>query len=351
MKRSVQIATVLFCGTSWAALGQTPTFSLWVTEVNGVPCPSCPTQELPPGEAVAGDIIRVDAFVEGWDDNPGSGFCTGNLAPFPIPCTVGAINACVGRHCSDSGSACNANASCNSNLCVPSQCVSAPQLGLYQFSIDASTYHSGSNGALLPSRIACSASDCSDLGSGDCSCTHGFATGNDCTCLSFASCLPDGYCAAPASAYIDLTRVDWVFHSYQTIAAVSTIPGANWEWASLLTAPLGLVDAGARRYMGTHLLTPTLDAGGAFEIAFVSNINSTFALDDRATGIEPVELQSVIIHIACTPENCDDGDPCTVDTCGADGVSCSHDPVVCPAGSVCAGGRCVRQVKSINTTR
>jgi len=85
------------------ASAQTPTFSVWVTEVNDTPCASCPTQNLPSSQVNPGDKIRIEFYVEGWDDTPINGVCSGQPPVGGASCRVGTTGACSGRHCSDTG--------------------------------------------------------------------------------------------------------------------------------------------------------------------------------------------------------------------------------------------------------
>lgn len=61
---------------------------------------------------------------------------------------------------------------------------------------------------------------------------------------------------------------------------------------------------------------------------------------DSAEGATPPELR-VVYHVVCGDDaECDDGDPCTTDTCNVG--TCSNEPVVCGVGEVCneATGGC-----------
>lgn len=292
------LATLL----STAAWGQTPTLSLWVTEVNGVRCASCPTQNLPADEVNAGDTLRVEAFVEGWDDNPDRGTCSGNPSQgFGQPCTIGSVGACAGKHCGNNGMPCMTNLNCPGSTCIPSTCLISPQIGAFQFAVDFGTFAGGSTGTLTPARIPCIASECVMLTDVDCPCCPCARLQPACTCASSvlppgASCQVDGFCGPEGSAFIETARADFVLAGRTSILAVNTST-PSYDWGGLIING-GVIDAGLRQYLGTLLLKASPDASGTFTIRFLDDPARTFINDTFVRPISPRTLQPLFINVS-----------------------------------------------------
>ncbi len=322
--------------------GQTPTFSLWITEVNGTACPSCPTQNLPASEVRQGDVIRLDAFVEGWDDDPAVGRCSGT--GYNQDCLVGS-STCTGRHCSDSGTLCTANAHCLSGQCIPSTCIPWPQVSVAQWTIDAASYRSGTQGELFPARIPCDAADCANLLDGLCPCAHFHQFASDCTCARAGSCEADGICGLQASAFVEPARTDFIFLGRQVLGPLVYTRESNYEWIMILASVQnpGVVDENERKYLGTLLLTPSGSAAGVFTVRVVEDENFTFLNGIGSVLIGPASFEPAVIHLepCCPGLDCDDGNACTVDTLLCDSCSCEYSPMSCPQGQDCVDGTCI----------
>lgn len=329
----------LCCGPVAA---QTPTFSLWVTEVNGTACPSCPTQDLPASEVRQGDVIRLDAFVEGWDDDPAVGRCSGT--GYNQVCLVGS-STCTGRHCSDSGSLCTSDTNCISRQCIPSTCIPWPQVSGGQWTIDAASYRSGSQGELAPARIPCDAADCANLLDGLCPCAHFHQFASECTCATPNSCQADGFCGRGASAFVEPTRTDFLFFGRQVLGPLVVTVGPDYEWAMILAGAHepGAIDDNERKYFGTLLLTPSGDAAGTFTVRMVEEQVRTLLVDANAVEIGPANFEPAVIHLepCCPGLDCDDGNGCTVDTLQCDTCTCEYSPLPCPQGQDCVDGTCI----------
>lgn len=322
--------------------GQTPTFSLWITEVNGTACPSCPTQNLPASEVRQGDVIRLDAFVEGWDDDPALGRCSGK--GYNQVCLVGS-STCTGRHCSDSGTLCSSDANCISGQCIPSTCIPWPQVSGGQWRIDAASYQSGTQGELFPARIPCDAADCANLLDGLCPCAHFHQFASECTCANAGSCEADGYCARSASAFLEPRRPDFLLYNRQAIIAVAALPSLYYEWGFLVFQALGgeVIDDGSRKYIGTLLLTPAGNAAGDFTVRMAENENVTYLNGIGGALIGTASFEPTVIHLepCCPGLDCDDGNACTIDTLQCDTCTCEYSPMPCPQGQDCVDGTCI----------
>lgn len=145
-------------------------FSLMVTEVNGVPCPSCPTANLPETEVRPGDAITIEAFLSGW--NPDA---HGN-----------------------------------------------PMVGAFQWTINSSGYQSGDGGFLAAAGPSCGVhADC-----------HGGFSASECSCAE-SQCL-GGQCDAHSIAFLDFTRSDYLFAQYEHLPVVRVLEPFAWGGAILV---------------------------------------------------------------------------------------------------------------------
>ncbi len=329
------------------ASAQTPHFSLWVTEVNDVPCPSCPTQNLPATEVSPGDQIRVEAFLESWDDVLDRGVCSGSPPQFGQVCTnIGSTTGCAGSHCSDSGTLCTQNANCISNMCVPSTCIHSPRVGSVQWTLDSASLVSGTSGSLSIARIPCDPLDCEVLTDGTCPCAQFYQFSSQCTCAVAGSCELDGFCFDQGSAFVEKVNPNYIFFGLQTIEGITTTTD-DYEFALVLfQASQGVIDPGPglRRYIGTLLLDVSPNAAGTFELRMVDHPERTFANDARAVVIEPRTLAPALIHLPnpCPGVDCNDNNPCTTDSIDLSDCTCDNVPVTCPPGQTCnpANGLC-----------
>lgn len=326
-----------------------PSGSVCAPSVDPFACPSlqcCTAIPNPPlGLVQPGDVIRVEAFVEGWDPTPDAGQClTGSL---PGQCSVAAQDCnptddCTEGfcHCVDTFRACTNRFQCPSSVeCVDDACLVAPQIGTCQWSIDASTYASNQGSTLEVAAVDCSIN-------GDEDCRHGFTATNQCTCFASECDVDTGLCDVEASAFIDSNRFDYLFKSKPSISATS-FATEDYKYASAITSGInGAVDDGTIKYLGTLLLQVPEGACGTFVLDMLRSPQDTFVSDSlTATRLPGPVFETLTVPLgsgsACDPPDCDDGDLCTVDTCVC-GV-CENTDVVCGAGEVCnpSTGECV----------
>ncbi len=116
-----------------------------VTEINGMPCPSCPTADVPKEEVLPGDQITIEAYISNW-----GGVSKDNRLEF------------------------------------------------YVWTIDTVALSGNGSGLSLASFV------CSD----DLDCRHGFDNSSQCTCAS-SQCSSSGMCDINASAFVDIERPDY----------------------------------------------------------------------------------------------------------------------------------------------
>lgn len=321
-----------------AAPPRTPHFSLWVTEVNGRPCPSCPTQNLPETEVARGDRLRVDAYLESWDDVPERGVCSGAAPTFGQPCTVGIDTTCVGYHCANSGLPCVSNAECGAALCVESRCVPWPQVTAYFWTIDSTDFTSGDSGRLMLARIPCNQLDCEY--DGECNCTHFSPVPVP---QSEIPCRPNGFCYDKTSVFIERERPDYLFLGRRSVENVTIRPPEYLLAAMLWRPEFGVADPGAgeRRYVGTLWLDVSADAVGTFVLNIVDYPARTAVFqnlyDPELIPMPHPTMAPVRISLSdpCPGVDCDDHNPCTTDALDLETCNCANMPVDCPPGQVC----------------
>ena len=366
------LSVVTVCLTISVARAQsTPAFSLKVTGIldanfNTKPCPSCGfgpgsgATELPLGEALPGDTLKIEAYAFDWDPDPLLGFCNSGSA-----CRTDQPNSCTTFHCTDNNAQCfPAIDICNNDAaCVQDTCRSDPVVGSFQWTLDPATLYNGGPGTVALARQPCDADKCLQCqddpfnqggpgGACDlCACFHrvAFACFGQCTCcgggLGGLACPPDtGICQDSAEAYIDLSSEFWILQGGN--ATVAVFPDA-FEWIGADLGRGGTAQGGFPSYMGTVFLTLPDCAGGRYEINFVDDSNKSFLNDNNANKLPVPRLEPVVINLVeiddpCVGVVCDDGDLCTANfcdnsTCGS--AFCRFEPVVCdPPEWVCNPG-------------
>jgi len=328
-----------------SAAAQTPQFSLWVTQVNDFPCESCPTRDLPENEVLPGDVVRIEAYVTGWDDDRPAGVCSGSPNHgFGQVCDINSPGTCSGMHCSGSnGIACQTGGQCFPfPACVPSQCIPSPQVAAFQWTLDSASLQGLERGQLSLAVLDCDPADCADVSTGSCPCAQYYQSGNECTCAFNHSCSPGGTCGAAASAFIELQRNDFLFFNQQAFLNINT-GGPHIQFLGALTGFDAAVPGGEpASYLGTVLLKVPDDAGGPFTVRMIADANFTFLNDRQPVKITPATFAPVTINVPrCAFVSCEDFDDCTIDAMDALTCACSYQPVTCAFGQRCEGGDCV----------
>lgn len=339
------IALALVSGGWHVAAGQTPQFALWVTEVNGIPCDSCPTRNLPEDEIFPGDVVRVDAFVSDWDDERAAGVCSGSPnSGFGQVCDLNDPSACGGMHCWGSlGIACQSGGQCFPfPSCVPSTCIASPQVAAFQWTLDAGSLMGAERGVLSLAPIECDPADCANVSQGICPCAQFHQLTSECTCAFSQSCMANGLCGPAASAFIEPLRSDFLFFNRQVFLSVNT-GGASVQFLGALTGfDAAVTGTEQLYYLGSLLLKVSEDAGGPFTVRMVADANFTFLNDRQPVKITPATYLGATINVPrCAFVSCDDLDECTIDTMDPLTCACSHAPVACPMGQRCEFGHCV----------
>lgn len=337
--------TILWCGSGVRA--QTPIFSLWITEVNGIPCSSCPTRNLPEPEVFPGDVVRLEAFVADWDDQRSMGVCSGNpLHGFGQACDLNSPNSCTGSHCFGSlGAACQTGSQCFPfPVCVPSQCIPSPQVAAFQWTLDGNSLTSGAGGNLSLAVVECSPADCADVSLGVCPCAHFYSSPTQCTCAFSQSCSPVGECGPAASAFMESGRGDFLFSGQQAFLTVAT-GSPNVQFLGTVTGfDAAVAGTEAAHYLGTVLLKVSMDAAGPFTVRMKEDANFTFLNDRQSQKIVPATFLPAVVNVPrCAFVSCDDLDDCTIDTMDPITCACSYAPVPCPTGQRCELGACVEE--------
>lgn len=349
----------------------TPVFSLKVTGIfdsnfSVKLCPSCGfgpgtgATELPLGEALPGDILRVQAFAFNWDANTLDGLCTtGSTCRTDLP------NSCTTRHCSDNDLPCaEGEGDCNPGAsCLLDTCLSDPSVGSFQWTLNTASLHNDGPGTFSLSELPCNAESClacqeDPLNQGGpggtcdlCSCFHyiNFACFGFCTCcdggLGDLSCPAEtGICKDSSTAFIELSHDFWLLQSTNPTVAISP---NDFTWIGAAQGGIGAPQGAFPSYMGTVFLTIPECATGRFEINFADDDDKSFLNDASARKLLPPLLEPLIVNLSddndvgdpCVGVFCDDGDPCTLDTCdnsSCNEATCLFDPVVCePADWVC----------------
>lgn len=130
---------------------------------------------------------------------------------------------------------------------------------------------------------------------------------------------------------IDTTREDFLFAGRQPLTAVDTST-LYWGYGGLVTKPEEAAAYDGRdRYLGTFVLEVPEGATGSFTVGFVDTRDETLAMDTNALQIYPLDLVPVTISLACSSDGeCDDRNPCTVDTCTDGACSNRFDRSLCP---------------------
>lgn len=324
---------------------QMPQFSLWVTQVNGFPCESCPTRNLPENEVFPGDILRIDAFVAGWDDDRTAGVCSGSPNHgFGQVCDINNPGMCSGMHCSGSnGIPCQAGGQCFPfPACVPSQCIPSPQVAAFQWTLDSASLLGIEHGTLGPAVLDCDQADCGDVSQGSCPCAQFYQSVTECTCAFNHSCSANGTCGPTASAFIEPQRSDFLFFNRQTFLNIN-VSDPDIQFLGALTGfDAAVRDAEMRFYLGTLMLEVSDDAGGPFTVRMIGNANFTFLNDRQPATIGPASFLSATINVPrCAFVSCEDFDDCTIDVMDPLTCACSYQPVACPTGQRCEVGDCV----------
>ncbi len=334
-----------------SAAGQTPQFALWITEVNGFPCNSCPTRNLPEDEVFPGDVIRVDAFVTDWDDERAAGICSGSPNHgFGQVCDLNAPGTCTGMHCLGSlGVSCQTGAQCFPfPVCVPSQCIASPQVAAFQWALDPGSLNGAERGTLSLAAIECDPADCADVSQGNCPCAQFHQLVSECTCAFNQSCAASGYCGPSASAFIEPLRSDFLFANQQAFLSVNTGAPAIQFLGALTGFDAAVLGTEQVYYIGTLLLTVSNDAGGPFTVRMIGDSNFTFLNDRQPVKIAPATFLGATINVPrCAFVSCDDFDACTVDTMDPISCACTNAAVSCPAGQRCEFGSCVDEPRCI----
>jgi hypothetical protein len=203
-----------------------------------------------------------------------------------------------------------------------------PQLlRTYQATIDSSGYTTALAGSLAPTFVACGA---------DSECVTAFGTGSSCERFCDGGtndgtpCNVDGNCPGGTCEFVrckagfqDTTRPDWVFAGLQILNEVSTF---SLDYAYGATTFGATVADTGEKYAGTLLLSVSPDAIGTFTIGFIDDIGATFMDDGDGFPIPVDTLNPALVTVLCdSPEDCDDNNACTTDSCSAQGV-CTNVP-------------------------
>lgn len=314
-------------------------------EVNGVPCPSCPTRDLPENELLPGDIIRIDALVADWDDDPTMGVCTGSPNHgFGQLCATDDPSACQGMHCLGStGIPCQNDGECFPfPACVPSQCAASPQVAAFQWTLDSASLTSGARGSLSLAVVECDPADCVDVSAGGCPCAQFHQSVSECTCAFNHSCSVNGTCGPAAAAFMEPARSDFLFFNQQSFLAVNT-GTPDIQFLGALTGFDAAVPGAELRFnLGSVMLKVSDDAGGPFTVRMVADPNLTFLNDRQPMKLIPQTFSPATINVPrCAFVSCDDFDDCTVDTMDPLTCVCTYAEIPCPIGQRCDGGACM----------
>ncbi len=136
------------------------------------------------------------------------------------------------------------------------------------------------------------------------------------------------------------TGMDW-----KNMTVVVEIPKAVAADASEITSPLSFIVLKADPLLQFLVDVPS----GTSKIitwSVAKNINKSTAETIKAPIIAAFTKEVPAVN-KCTGVNCDDSNPCTVDSCDAATGSCAYsnvaDNTVCGTGLVCTAGQCVEQ--------
>lgn len=272
------------------------------------------------------DVLVLDATVRRFDDSLSEGRCFGDDQEDP-PCV--SDSECSGMHCTNSGSSCISDGGCSAGAaCVDNLCDPYPTVGAFQWTIDgASSYDSGEAGSLLPYTLETGGLPCQGeciggdndgqpctnffdcfMGGGTCSenatndvCRHGALFALRCTCFFSICDEQGGVCDVKATAYILMSRKDFLHTGGHPLVAVST-SGLNWIWGGTLQDlidPL-IHDEGAHYYIGTLWLSSTADASGTFTVDINQHPSLTFLTRFDLVDLPGVTFEGVTINYDST---------------------------------------------------
>lgn len=289
-------------------------FALVVTEVNGVPCPSCPTSELPEGEALPGDVLTIEAYLENWDNGSGIGRCENGNG-----CNVAAQD-CPFSHCFNQyGLQCASDAQCGADgPCVPDLCLPYPTVAAYEWTVDPQSLASGLAGELGLRDVPCSSQGDCDNGPAECTCDGAACIGST--------------CEVRGTYFIDQGRPDFIFANAEALVLFSGNPSSRPSVAAIHLRR-GAVDPGSPVYLGTLRLKVSTDARGTFVVDVVRHLDYTLINDENVEiiGLDFISPATIdLCDVLDLSNDCNSNeipDECEVDGDG-DGIIDACDP--CP---------------------
>ncbi len=295
------------------------------------------------GDVLPGDVIRVDAFIELWDELINTGFCL--AADAQGTCTI-SPNSCIAKSvCSNTFSDCNparicqfpsatcqgrpditcasnadcANLDCSGGAtCIPNKCVTSPLLTGYQWGFDLPGMSSGTTGTIDFATLPCTV---------DTDCRHGETISALCTCTS-ALCMQDQTCSNPATTFIQESRPDYIFADqigggFPTVARNSFILEYTHAGDSNV---IPVLDEREEKNIGTILLSPSSDANGTFTLGFTPSVGVNFFLDESSASIPVTNRNPLVINMASPPGCNDIPVPQTWTSIGQHGPGCIFNP-------------------------
>lgn len=287
----------------FAQLPNVPVFSMWVTEVSdgqGGPnrCTSCPTQNVPVGEVLPGDVIRVEVYVSTWDAQPGRGICNGDPQQGQNAACTGIGALCPGKHCTNNGSSCATDINCGGAPCVDNTCIAFPRLGAFTATVLGSGLSSGNGGQLSLYEIPCDPADCSFLPDGTCPCAQFYQSPAQCTCASATCSAITDTCSREASGFIERARADYLFFGKSSGEIVGFSFDGTVDFTGFLNNSLadGAVDNGTRKHLGSLILQASANAAGTFTLAFFKDPNATFVVNANAGTFDDMVYQDLILN-------------------------------------------------------
>lgn len=313
-------------GAAFGDAPNIPVFSLWATEVTdrfGGPnkCTSCPTQDVPFGQVVPGDVVKVELFVSNWDAEPMQGICDGDpsVAHNGSCSMLDPIGQCPGWHCANTGSDCSIGQFCGGGACIHDACQLEPRLSAYTATVTGDSWRSAASGELIPYRVPCVPADCDFLPDGTCPCAQFYQSLSQCTCAapSSSGCDPGtNFCGIGASMFIARARPDFLFAGLSSQEVVGVFSEQGVDFTGFLWSRLNAVaDDGTRRYLGTMLLEVSHDAAGVFTLAYYKDSGATLATDGHFRLFDGFIYEDLSIDVSATPDFDNDGVNSDQDNC------------------------------------
>ncbi|MCH8242532.1 MAG: hypothetical protein IH897_07970, partial [Planctomycetes bacterium] len=231
-----------------------------------------------------------------------AGTCTGNGA------------TCLEADNTGSGDPCISDADCSQGTETCHGRVAPCTLGAIQATVIPALYDNGVGGTLVPKGWPGRPSD--GVYQATTICGAG-GNGDPCVTPFDITCFMNGFC---------IKNPDWVMPRCTSDFPAISVPTLTYAWATAAQNDCNLDDGSVKTFGGLILEVP-VDADGTYMINFDPDPNNSFMTAGNGRPIPGVVFTPACITItfACQSDaDCDDGFPCTTDTCDEGKSTCEN---------------------------